>query len=269
MTALPLADALEERVFGGKAVQLGAAIRAGLPVPAGFALSPDVAEGVVRHDRLARAQLVKIGARLPGPLAVRSSAIGEDSAGTSFAGQHATFLNVRGVAAMATAVEAVWSSASSQAALAYRRRVGAEGPAVMGVVVQSLVAADVAGVMFTRNPVSGADELVVEASWGLGEAVVQGMVIPDFYRIAHSGALIECRPGFKERAVRMLVDGDIVQERVAAELVEKPCLSSAQLQDLVALASRCNAVFGPGPHDIEWAFEAGKLYLLQRRPITA
>jgi pyruvate,water dikinase len=268
MTAVPLADAHDERAFGGKAVQLGAAIRAELPVPEGFALAADLVEAVARGDRAA---LTVVGAacnRLTGPLAVRSSAVGEDSAGASFAGQHASLLNVRGVTAVVQAVGAVWRSASSQSALGYRRRVGAQGQVRMGVVVQRMVAADIAGVLFTRDPVTGVDELVVEASWGLGEAIVQGMVVPDLYRIARSGEVRLRKAGWKQVAIRPLMAGDTAAEPVDPDFVEKLCLADPELRALFELASRCEDVFGSGPHDIEWAFEAGALYLLQRRPVT-
>jgi pyruvate,water dikinase len=268
MTAVPLADARDQRAFGGKAVQLGAAIRAGLPVPEGFALAAELVEAVARGDQAALADVGAVCSRLTGPLAVRSSAVGEDSAAASFAGQHATFLNMCGVAAVVQAVGAVWRSASSQSALAYRRRVGAEGDVRMGVVVQKLVAADVAGVLFTSNPVTGADELVVEASWGLGEAIVQGLVVPDLYRVARTGDVLARRGGSKEIAVRLLTDGDTAREPVEPEFVEKLCLADTELRALFELAARCDDVFGSGPHDIEWALEAGSLYLLQRRPVT-
>jgi pyruvate,water dikinase len=139
----------------------------------------------------------------------------------------------------------------------------------IGVVVQKLVAADVAGVLFTRNPVSGADELVIEASWGLGEAIVQGLVIPDLYRVASDGDVLQRVPGRKQEAVRLLADGDTTREAVQPELVEKLCLDDAEVQALFELATRCDEVFGPGPHDVEWAFEQAALYLLQRRPVTS
>lgn len=268
MRVVPLIDARDAKAFGGKAVQLGASMRAGLPVPDGFALATELVEAVARGDEAARAQVADFSTRLTGPLAVRSSAVGEDSAAASFAGQHATFLNVSGVQAVTEAVEAVWRSAWSESALAYRRRVGAEGQVCIGAVVQQLVAADVAGVLFTHNPVTGADELVVEASWGLGEAIVQGLVIPDRYRIGRGGDMLEQTAGSKEVAVRLQADGDTRHEPVEAELVEELCLAVAELRALHELAARCDDVFGSGPHDIEWAFEAGALYLLQRRPVT-
>lgn len=269
MIAVPLADARDERAFGGKAVQLGAAIRAGLPVPDGFALAADLVAAFAQGDRAARATLDEVGDRLAGPLAVRSSAIGEDSATASFAGQHATVLNVHGVAATAQAVEAVWRSAWSESALAYRRRIGAAGPVRMGVVIQRLVAADVAGVLFTRNPITGADELVIEASWGLGETVVQGLVVPDLYRVARTGEVIERRSGAKKVAVRRLASGGTRTEPVEPGLVARLCLADSHLRALSQIALGCAEVFGRGPHDIEWAFDAGAPYLLQRRPIAA
>jgi pyruvate, water dikinase len=266
---VPLADAHDEQTFGGKAVQLGAALRAELPVPRGFALSADLVEGIARGDGAARAILDALGERLTGPLAVRSSAIGEDSAAASFAGQHATLLNVHGSDAVARAVEAVWHSAWTESARAYRRRVGVEGPVRIGVVVQRLVAADVAGVLFTRNPITGADELVVEASWGLGEAVVQGLVAPDLYRVSRTGQAIERRAGIKKVAVRRLDHGGTRTEPVEPAHVRRLCLDDAHLQALVQVTRRCDEVFGPGPHDVEWAFESGAPYLLQRRPVTS
>jgi pyruvate, water dikinase len=268
MSVVALAAARDERTFGGKAVQLGAGIRAGLPVPDGVALAAEFVQAVARGDERARAHLEEVCAGLTGPLAVRSSAIGEDSAAASFAGQHATFLNVRGVAAAAEAVEGIWRSAWSKSALAYRRRVGADGSVRMGVVVQRLVAADVAGVMFTRNPVTGVDELVIEASWGLGEAIVQGVVIPDLYTVACNGEVLARTPGTKQVAIRPWADGDTRREPVEPELVETLCLADADLHGLFELAARCEDVFGPGPHDVEWAIEGEVLHLLQRRPVT-
>ncbi len=268
MIPVALADVCDEMAFGGKAVQLGTAIRAGLPVPDGIALDASLVEAVAQGDPAACRDLEKLGSEL-GPFAVRSSAIGEDSAGASFAGQHATVLNVRGVAALIQAIEVVWRSAWSESALAYRQRVQAAGPVRIGVVVQRLVAAGVAGVLFTRNPVTGADEIVIEASWGLGEAVVQGLVVPDFYRVAQTGEVVERRSGVKKLALRRLDGGGTQPEPVEPGLIDCLCVSDTKLWQLAQIASRCSEVFGPGPHDVEWAFEAGVPYLLQRRPITS
>ena len=121
------------------------------------------------------------------PLAVRSSCVDEDSAEASFAGQHLTLLNIPSCDEVPDAVREIWWSANSDSAITYRQRVGLFRQPSVGVVVQALLDPDCAGVMFTRNPINGADERVIEASWGLGEAVVAGRVVPDNYRIARSG----------------------------------------------------------------------------------
>ncbi len=268
MSAVPLADARDERRYGGKAVQLGAAIRAGLPVPAGLALSVETVEALARGDRAVRDHLEDLCDELGGPLAVRSSAVGEDSAEASFAGQHATVLNVGG-SDVADAVARVWRSGSSPSALAYRRRVGDDEAPRMGVVVQRLAAADVAGVMFTRDPVTGADQRVIEASWGLGEAIVQGLVVPDLFRVSRDGEVLERRAGRKDLAVRPSEAGETEQRTVDGDLVEALCLDDAMLGALADLATGCERAFGPGPHDVEWGFAGGDVLLLQRRAITA
>jgi pyruvate, water dikinase len=262
---VPLHAAHDPLVFGGKAAQLGAALRAGLRVPEGFALPHDFVAAVAGGDPNARATLDAACATMPGPFAVRSSAIGEDGGAASFAGQHATLLNVFKVC---DAVTEVWQSGWADGVQAYRQRVGAEGPMRMGVVVQRLVNADTAGVMFTRNPVTRAAELVVEAGWGLGEVIVQGMIIPDSFRLLPDGTVLARTSGVKTIAIRRKPDGDTHEVPVAAHLVEALCLSDSNLADLAALARACDSAFGALPHDIEWAFEGDTLYLLQRRPVT-
>lgn len=270
MTAVRLAKAAgDAQTYGGKAAQLGSAIAAGLPVPDGYALDPTLVDAIAHGDEAARAELGRVCEDMPGRLAVRSSAIGEDGANASFAGQHATLLNIYGTDAVIAAVEAVWQSGQSASAMAYRQRVGADLVVRVGVVIQQLVAADVAGVLFTCNPVTGTDELLVEASWGLGEAIVQGLVIPDRYRISRTGAVLEATAGVKDTTVRRDPEGTIRQEAVAPDLVDRLCLDATQLAALRDLVNRCDGLFGPGPHDIEWAFEGQTLNLLQIRPVTS
>jgi pyruvate,water dikinase len=267
MTWAPLADAAREAVFGGKAAALSVAVRAGLPVPPGLALAASFVDAVGAGERAAAETLA--GLPVPaGPLAVRSSAVGEDSAGASFAGQHASLLNVQGAEALVEAVQAVWRSARTESALAYRRRMGVEGPARMGVVVQRLAPAEVAGVLFTRNPLTGADERIIEAAWGLGEAVVQGLVVPDRYRVSRAGEVLERTPGRMRVAVRPLPDGSVGQELLAQDLAGTCCLDDARLLALHGLALACESVWD-GAHDLEWAFVGGQPLLLQRRPITS
>jgi len=264
---VPLAKAREEGVYGAKAVGLGEAARSGLPLPPGVALSGPVVEAVASGEERAIRKVAKSVAPLGTPLAVRSSAVDEDGAEASFAGQHLTLLNIASEEALNEALREIWWSANSDSAITYRQRVGLFTRPSVGVVVQALLDPDVAGVLFTQNPITGADERVIEASWGLGEAVVAGIVIPDHFRVARSGEVLERTPGRKQIAVRSRPDGGTFEEPVAPELVERLCLDDAQLGELNALAERCEEVYGAG-RDIEWAFAGGDLYLLQCRAVT-
>lgn len=264
---VPLEEARDHSVFGSKAVGLGDATRGGLPVPPGIALSGPVVEAVASGEEAAIAQVAESVGSLAGPFAVRSSAVGEDGADASFAGQHVTLLNVPTAADLKDAVRDIWWSANSDSAITYRQRQGLFVRPSVGVVVQALLDPEVAGVMFTRNPINGSDERVIEASWGLGEAVVAGRVIPDNFTLARSGEVLFRNAGMKKVAIRRAPDGGTVEEQVAAEDVERLCLSDEQLGALSDLASRCEQVYGP-ERDIEWALAGGTLYLLQCRPMT-
>lgn len=264
---VPLAAAAEEAVFGGKAVSLGAAIRAGLPVPGGAALAWHVVAGVARSER---GHLDALSDSLDVPdtrLAARSSAVGEDSGGASFAGQHTTKLNVRRPG-LPDAVREVWASAYTPSALAYRARKGVSAEPRVGVVVQTLVEPVAAGVLFTRNPITGEDERLIEAAWGLGEAVVNGSVVPDRYRVSPSGSLIEFVPGHKDFKI-WYGDGEgTIEVPVEDHLHAAPSLTDDQVAGLTDLAERCRRVYGPDL-DIEWAVGPdARVYLLQCRPIT-
>ncbi len=264
---VPLQGADEESVYGAKAVGLGDAIRAGLPVPPGVALpGPDVG-AIASGDAEATAVLRSSVESLPTPLAVRSSCVDEDSAGASFAGQHLTVLNVPTVDDVEGAVREIWWSANSDSAITYRKRLGVFARPSVGVVVQSLLQPDAAGVMFTRNPITGANERMIEASWGLGEAVVSGRVIPDTYLVAPNGDVLDRRPGLKKIAIRSAPGGGTFDEDVPADRVEALCLDDAQLAELSKLAEDCERVYGEG-RDIEFAFAGGQLYLLQCRAVT-
>jgi pyruvate,water dikinase len=264
---VPLLHARETTVFGSKAVGLGDATRAGLPVPPGIALSGPIVEAVASGDAKAVSEVTAAAAALSCPLAVRSSAVDEDGADASFAGQHLTLLNVPDLDALPTALREVWWSANSDAAISYRQRVGLFTRPSVGVVVQSLLNPDAAGVMFTVNPITGAEECMIEAAWGLGESVVAGLVIPDTYRVARSGEVLERTAGRKSIAVRSTPDGGTVEEPVPAELVDRLCLDDEQLAQLGDLGVLCEQEYGRA-RDIEWAFADGTLYLLQCRAIT-
>lgn len=264
---MPLAKARDDGIFGSKAVGLGQAAREGLPLPPGFALSGDIVEAVASGEEDAIEEVLEAARSLQAPLAVRSSAVDEDGASASFAGQHLTLLNVPSADAVHDAVCEVWWSANSDSAITYRQKVGLFHRPSVGVVVQSLLDPDAAGVMFTRHPVTGAEERLIEASWGLGEAVVAGQVIPDSYRVDPSGQVLERTPGYKKIAIRSLPEGGTFEERVAPDLVERLCLDDDQVGELSRLAGRCEEVYGPA-RDIEFAFAGGVLYLLQCRAVT-
>jgi pyruvate,water dikinase len=264
---VPFAKAHETSLYGSKAVGLGDAARSGLPVPPGVAISGDLVEAIASKDERAIAKLAKAVAPLQPPFAVRSSAVDEDGASASFAGQHLTMLNVHSASDVPSAVRDVWWSANSDAAITYRQRIGLFTRPSVGVVVQTLLNPEVAGVMFTENPVTGADERLVEASWGLGEAVVAGLVIPDHFRISRSGEVLERKPGRKRIAIRSLPGGGTAEEQLPPERVNALCLTDAQLAELNELALRCEQVYGPR-RDIEWAIQGGTLYLLQCRAVT-
>jgi Pyruvate phosphate dikinase, AMP/ATP-binding domain/Cyclic nucleotide-binding domain len=264
---VPLAEANDISVFGSKAVGLGDAIRDGLPVPPGVALSGPVVEAVASDDEETIAEVAAAIRDLRVPLAVRSSAADEDGQDASFAGQHLTLLNVSSADDVPSALREIWWSANSDSAITYRQRVGLFTRPSIGVVIQTLLDPDVAGVMFTENPVTGADERVIEASWGLGEAVVAGLVVPDTYRIDRAGEVLERTPGLKRTRIRSLPTGGTIEEDVPAELTEQLSLDDEQLGALSRLALRCEDVYGRA-RDIEWAFAHGTLYLLQCRAVT-
>ena len=210
------------------------------------------------------------------PVAVRSSALGEDTEQATFAGQQETYLWVRGAEHVCKTVRDCWASLYSPEAMSYRARLapGEREPA-MGVAVQLMVDAAVAGVMFTCNPLNGDPSTVaVNASWGLGQAVVAGEVTPDEYRVSKvTGEVLhravarkacEYRPDPAAAAAVMV--------EVEPERQEAPCLDEAQLQALVEVARRVERHFG-GHQDIEWAIARGRelpdaLFVLQSRPVT-
>jgi pyruvate,water dikinase len=266
----PLSAAGDAGRFGGKAAQLASARRAGLPVPDGWALGWDEVEALVRRNRHGPEVEAALRAAVAGcgPVAVRSSAVGEDSHDASFAGAHLTVLGLVGGDAVVHGVREVHASAAHPGALAYRDRLAVDGAIRMGVVVQEMIDADVAGVLFTRNPLTEADELVIEASWGLGEAVVSGLVTPDHIRVSPDGRILESVIGEKDVAIRLTSDGVARETAVPSDLAGLPCLGNEQVQQLHRLVRACNEVYADTAHDIEFAFVGDTPYLLQRRPIT-
>jgi pyruvate,water dikinase len=293
--------------FGGKSANLGELLATGIPVPGGFAVAADAYRRFVREtglDGAIAAALTRapddasktIGeamrfAPLPDglrselaaryealgepPVAVRSSALGEDGEEATFAGLQESFLWVRGVEHLCDAVRDCWASLYTPRAISYRRRLGAAETA-MGVTVQRMVDAEVSGVLFTCNPVSGDPSMVaVNASWGLGLSVVGGETTPDDFLVSKiTGEVVRQTVNAKE--VEYVPDprgGGTVRRDVPAERREQPCLGEEELAALVDLGRRVEQHFG-GHQDVEWALARGaslpeSLLVLQARPVTA
>lgn len=218
----------------------------------------------------AHARLVRAGA--PEPVAVRSSATTEDSADASFAGLQDTYLWVMGAAQVLSRVRSCWASLYSVPSISYRLRHGfPEERVAMAVVVQIMVDAGVAGVMFTRSPTTGDRSVVtIEGAWGLGSAVVGGEVTPDHWVLGKITGEISVREVSEKRIQHVPVPGGGIEAvEVSAERQRTPCLTDAQLRDLAALARRVERHYGSA-QDIEWALDriSGAILLLQSRPET-
>ncbi len=208
------------------------------------------------------------------PVAVRSSATGEDSAEATFAGQQETYLWVYGVDGICAAVRDCWASLYSSPAISYRAHLHSGDRPAMGVAVQVMVDAEVAGVLFTCNPVSGDPSMVaVNASWGLGVAVVGGEVTPDDYLVSKiTRETVRARLGSKDIRYVPAAGGGTAVEDVPPELREAPCLDERDLVSLVEVARAVERHFGTH-QDVEWAIARNApapegLYVLQARPVT-
>jgi pyruvate,water dikinase len=203
-------------------------------------------------------------------VAVRSSAVGEDSEVASFAGLHETFLGVLGPDAVIARIQECWASFFTPRALFYRRQRGVVMEAGVAVVVQEMVAADISGVTFTVDPIQRRrDRMVIEAVRGLGETMVSGRLTPDHYVVDRStGSLIQEVIGTQPFALIYDPDsGTTVERELPGAADSTPLLASPHLASLREMALRLEALFGV-PQDIEWSFREGELFLLQSRPIT-
>ncbi len=204
-------------------------------------------------------------------VAVRSSATAEDLPGLSFAGQQETYLNIRGADEVAAAVKNCWASLWTAQAISYRHQNGIEQDSVaMAVVVQVMVPSDVSGILFTANPATGErNEMIVNASFGLGEAVVSGQVTPDTY-IVDKATLTAKETIIGPKEQQVVTDGE--QGTKLADVPysdrELSSLSEEMLKILGETAIKVEQLYAGLPQDIEWAFEDSRLLLLQSRPIT-
>ncbi|OTX82280.1 pyruvate, phosphate dikinase [Bacillus thuringiensis serovar londrina] len=201
-------------------------------------------------------------------VAVRSSATAEDLPSASFAGQHETYLGVYGIESIRNHVKKCWASLWSPQAIAYRMSMNFSHHEVdLAVVIQAMVPSEAAGVMFTANPVNGKrDEILISASYGLGESVVSGLVTPDTFIVTKDGKVQERTLGSKEQQIRLTKEGSVT-ETVAPEERTSYCLGEQELAQLTQLAKFVEEYYD-SPMDTEWACEQGHVYLLQARPIT-
>jgi phosphoenolpyruvate synthase/pyruvate phosphate dikinase len=261
-------------LVGGKAANLSRLARMYYRVPDGFSLPVTVMDEThpleLRNEITAAISDLMDCHSLPDFIAaVRSSAVDEDGATASFAGQHETFLNIVGADAIIEAVTRCWESARSERALEYRRQQGLSmGHPQIAVFIQQLVASDVSAVVFSANPITGnRDEVVINASWGLGESIVGGTVTPDTFIVRKSDlAVVQCVIAEKQR-MTVSVPGGTHEVDVPRFLCNTSSLDDEQVIEMTKLALTLEATMEQ-PVDVECAYAGGELYLLQCRPIT-
>lgn len=206
------------------------------------------------------------------PLAVRSSATAEDLPGASFAGQQDTYLNILGEEALHDAVKRCWISLFTDRAVLYRARSGFGHESVkLSVVVQRLVEPDVSGILFTADPISGHRKITsIDAGFGLGEALVGGLISADLYRVdRRTRTVIEATVGDKAIAIRSLPGGGTRQEKLSQSMRSARSLTDAQVLALADMGERIETYYGGEPQDVEWCFCGEELFIVQSRPITS
>lgn len=281
-------------VVGGKGANLGEMFNAGLPVPDGFCITgaafdeymkrnsfeqqvstysnkllPEIAAGQIWPEL--EQEIAECYAALGQNMraAVRSSATAEDLPEASFAGQQETYLNVIGKEQLIIAIKKCFASLYSARAVAYRKQTDFDTIKVsLAVVIQKMVQSEVSGVLFTIDPVSqNPDQMMLNASWGLGEAVVSGKVTPDIYIYSKKHkCIVDKKMGDKDILICYGTTG--IQERKAPlEQKSRFCLNDKQVLEVSAMGQKVEQHYG-SPQDIEWAISDGRLYLLQSRPIT-
>ena len=276
MNLLWLGDpkSFDAALVGGKAANLSRLARLYHRVPDGFCIPATLMYGAhpldLRSEITASISDLMACHRLPELIvAVRSSAVDEDGATASFAGQHETYLNIVGADAIIQAVTRCWESARSERALEYRRQQGLsmERPQ-LAVLVQQLVASDVSAVVFSANPVTGSrDEVMINASWGLGESIVGGTVTPDTFVVRKSDLAITSRSIADKQHMTVSTPGGTREVEVPRFLRAQASLNDAQIVEMAKLALTLEVTM-EHPVDIECAYAGGELYLLQCRPIT-
>jgi len=305
-------DKSDLSLVGGKTANLGEMIKAGFPVPTGFAVTVPAYDLFLRENDISKkiyeildvtdtedpeqlnnsakkiqkiintskfpkevlTEIIKhykklSGRFLPALVAVRSSATAEDLPGASFAGQQATFLNIKGESNLQVAIRECWASLFTPRSIYYRthNKISHEKVGI-SVIVQKMIQSEVSGVMFSIDPINNLkDRIVIDAVWGLGEMIVQGSYIPDHYVVQKDTFSILYKEVNKQDK-QMIRKNDTTQEYdVPKKLRDKMKLGEKQIIDLAKLADKLQKHYY-FPQDIEWAMEKNKLYIVQTRPVT-
>jgi len=305
---LDAGQTVDEKAVGAKAMSLVRLKRLGLNVPAGFCITEGVfrqhleqnnltgqltsaVDALGRAERPAKVSLLsdlrqtiieaplanrvrtkieqhyrKLGAER---LAVRSSATAEDLPGHSFAGQHDTYLGITDIEGCIQAIKKCWASLWTERAYDYRQKNGFDHLDVsMAVIVQSAVAADASGVLFTADPVTGrSDRIIIEACFGLGDILVSGKVTPDRFEVDKNKLTVISHTLSQKKIMSVLDDASVRERVVEPERTSTGCIDEATATNLAALAKKAEARLGK-PQDIEWAVHNSEIFLLQSRPIT-
>lgn len=266
---------------GSKAANLSR-LAGDFPVPPGFCLTtaafakwcagPAPGELLPSLKQALLAAYNRLAERLQTPeprVAVRSSGVDEDGQGTSFAGQYETFLNIVGTEALSRAVVRCWESAKSARVQSYRELKGeARAEDRMAVLIQAMVPADVSAVVFSVDPVNqNQNEILINATWGLGESLVGGTVTPDSYRLSKSELSVTERSIAEKQRMTIQTDGGVSEVTVPRPMQRQATLSDIQAIEMARLARVLEERMG-WPVDLECAYHAGKIYLLQCRPVT-
>jgi len=201
-------------------------------------------------------------------VAVRSSATAEDLPTASFAGQQATFLNVKGIKDLIDAVKKCWASLYEPRAIFYRVKQGVAEASICVIIQRMVLSVEKSGVMFTINPVTGNDEVIIEATWGLGEMLVSGAIQPDRYRVSKEGDILEKIIGRKERRkIRDYATDRTIEVSVPRDLIDAQVLTEEEILRLVQYGLKLEKYYNK-PQDIEFAIEKNKIYIVQTRAVT-
>lgn len=252
---------------GGKGLNLGLLQKAGFHVPDGFCITTEAYRASRQSTSLPKdmvSEIIIAYERLgSGRVAVRSSATAEDLPDASFAGQQDTFLNIQGQEELIGAIENCWASLNSERAVSYRQQQGIDDEKIaMAVVIQKMLTPDSSGVMFTVSP-GNEEHLMIEASWGLGEAIVSGKVTPDSFTVDRNSRQIVDRT-ISSKKTMITEKGEIT---VPEQKQEIPSLKDDQIIQLAQLGLEIEEFYS-SPQDVEWALVGDKFYILQSRPIT-